>query len=503
MKTKKTFEWNFKNLFFTLAFTILILSIKINAQAYTIGGVVYSVCSSTETVVADFKSAAGALTTGNYSGMVLITCSGTGASLGSSKGDAFYFNIPGSPTHHANHYQLVTTIEGTVHHSTGNDDDAYRHIYYNVDAGIEVTAPYTPPYQASNKYTFIIDMNTLIPSNPNPVPLRVGVNDGIYSDNFCNGCDNFYTVKVTQLCACGDADGDGYADADCGGDDCDDANEDINPGVVESCNGHDDDCDDLVDEGFDADGDGTADCFDGCPNDANKIEPGICGCGVVDTDSDGDGVANCIDNCMNTANVNQEDSDCDGVGDACDLCPGGNDKIDNNNDGQPDCHVYPGFSNLPASWKCGNKNDKVSICHNVGYNPHTICVAQSAVADHLAHGDYLGPCDEASCNSSLKADGSKKVYSEIMFNDSESNIDNIHIYPNPSQDEFYVHCEYSHDCNFELQVIDALGTVIQYLKITNDSQVSFGENYPDGLYYASVKYKSYTETIKLVKQGRN
>ncbi|MBL0043183.1 MAG: lamin tail domain-containing protein [Flavobacteriales bacterium] len=45
----------------------------------------------------------------------------------------------------------------------------------------------------------------------------------------------------------------------------------------------------------DADSDGTADCLDGCPLDANKIAPGVCGCGVADvattwyTDIDVDG----------------------------------------------------------------------------------------------------------------------------------------------------------------------------------------------------------------------
>ncbi|NOT36559.1 MAG: T9SS type A sorting domain-containing protein [Saprospiraceae bacterium] len=196
------------------------------------------------------------------------------------------------------------------------------------------------------------------------------------------------------------------------------------------------------------------------------------------------------------------DDDCDGVGNSCDLCPGGNDQIDNNNDGQPDCHVYPGFSNLPASWKCGNKNDKVNICHNVNNNPHTICVAESAVAAHLGHGDYLGPCGEANCNNNLKSDGSKQLFSEIMFNNSESNVEHIHIYPNPAQEAFNVICEFE-KCNFEIQIINSLGTRVETIKISNQSQVSFGENYPDGLYYASVKHKSYTETIKLVKQGRN
>lgn len=34
---------------------------------------------------------------------------------------------------------------------------------------------------------------------------------------------------------------------------------------------------------------------DGCPNDPQKMEPGVCGCGVPDTDSDHDGTPDCID----------------------------------------------------------------------------------------------------------------------------------------------------------------------------------------------------------------
>jgi hypothetical protein len=39
-------------------------------------------------------------------------------------------------------------------------------------------------------------------------------------------------------------------------------------------------------------------------------------------------------------------------------------------------------------WRCGNNQNKVSICHN----GKTICVALEAVQDHLAHGDQLGVC---------------------------------------------------------------------------------------------------------------
>jgi hypothetical protein len=42
---------------------------------------------------------------------------------------------------------------------------------------------------------------------------------------------------------------------------------------------------------------GTASTNDQCPNDSNKTSPGICGCGVPDTDSDKDGTPDCKDGC--------------------------------------------------------------------------------------------------------------------------------------------------------------------------------------------------------------
>ena len=49
-------------------------------------------------------------------------------------------------------------------------------------------------------------------------------------------------------CDYGDDDDDGFLDADEGGDDCDDTDPDVNPDAPETCDGHDNDCDDEVDE---------------------------------------------------------------------------------------------------------------------------------------------------------------------------------------------------------------------------------------------------------------
>lgn len=78
--------------------------------------------------------------------------------------------------------------------------------------------------------------------------------------------------------------------------------------------------------GGDSDGDGVEDCQDDCPNDANKLDPGVCGCGVSDTDSDGDGVPNCYDKCPNDSNKTDPG-----------FCGCGTADADSNGNNVPDC----------------------------------------------------------------------------------------------------------------------------------------------------------------------
>jgi hypothetical protein len=113
--------------------------------------------------------------------------------------------------------------------------------------------------------------------------------------------------------------------------DCDDADPGINPNSTESCNFMDDDCDGIMDEGFDEDNDGFTTCEGDCFDNNSAIYPGsieICN-GVDDDcdalvdegfDFDNDGFTTCNGDCNdNNSLIYPTATDiCNGINDDCD-----------------------------------------------------------------------------------------------------------------------------------------------------------------------------------------
>ena len=151
--------------------------------------------------------------------------------------------------------------------------------------------------------------------------------------------------------------------------------------------------------GQDSDGDGTPDSQDGCPNDPNKTEPGICGCGQSDADSDSDGIADCDDNCPSDSNPDQEDFDGDGIGDVCDNCPTvsnpGQEDSEGVCKGTPPC---PNYFDIRACihateahcyWVSGDGIG--DACDNCPYDDNP----QQTDVDKDLKGDVCDPCYDA------------------------------------------------------------------------------------------------------------
>ncbi len=194
------------------------------------------------------------------------------------------------------------------------------------------------------------DDNDLSPDNLDCMPHDAAAHPG--GQEICDGKDNDCNALVDEGftdtdadgwkdCVDADDDNDGILD----GQDCKPLDPLTYPDAPELCDGKDNNCDFVADEGFpDTDDDGKADCIDGdvdgdgtengtdnCPKVVNDDQQDLDGDGLgdaCDPDLDGDAIPNGADNCPTLKNTLQSDSDDDGQGDLCDD--------DDDNDGLPD-----------------------------------------------------------------------------------------------------------------------------------------------------------------------
>lgn len=169
--------------------------------------------------------------------------------------------------------------------------------------------------------------------------------DGDGTVDCFDGCPNNPSL-TSPVAWYQDSDGDGYGNPSVSviacdppsghvGDstDCNDNNPNVNPGAAEICDNQiDDNCNNLVDESMDTDGDGPNDCNDNCPTVANPAQ--------IDVDTDG--VGDECDNCARVANTGQEDCDNDGIGDVCAIVAGAPDC--NTNTVPDSCDIASGTS---------------------------------------------------------------------------------------------------------------------------------------------------------------
>ena len=171
-----------------------------------------------------------------------------------------------------------------------------------------------------------------------------------YTDDVCETCSG--ETDGSGSVVDNDADDDGICDADeiVG---CQDAtacnyNSDATDAGVctfaagcDTCSGETDGSGTVVNN--DADNDGTCDSADGCPNDPAKTDPGICGCGNVDTDVDSDGVCDDNDLCTDPLANNYLSPG----GEECEVCP--------------DAPIFNGISPLTPATTMSSADGAISL----------------------------------------------------------------------------------------------------------------------------------------------
>ncbi len=132
--------------------------------------------ASAETLTASFLYPDGGVTVDSYKGIVDVTVSGVGQSLGPDYNDAFYVYTAGPPYNDPSYYQLTFGTTTLVAFDPAQDAKNF------LVGGL-------PAYEASHVYSF--ELNTGLSS---PGQLHFGVGDGDFSDN-----SGFYTITVMSV----------------------------------------------------------------------------------------------------------------------------------------------------------------------------------------------------------------------------------------------------------------------------------------------------------------
>ncbi len=252
----------------------------------------------------------------------------------------------------------------------------------------------------------------------------------------------------------------------------------------------------------DSDNDGTPNCDDDCPNDPNKIAAGVCGCGTPDTDSDEDGTLDCNDNCPTDRNKT-EPGDCGcGVPDT-----------DANDNGTSDClensiceenttvtSDMPDNAIIIGAQKVLTTSGTVIITGNIIYKAGEGIILKEGF--HAQAGSNFTTMIEA-CEPTNNLIESQSRISSNPITIAPSTID-LKVAPNPFQTFTTVQFNLPQEERVLIQVMDLNGRIIKILADNELKSAGYNEvqlertHLQSGMYYVFLITKDQMISKKIV-----
>jgi hypothetical protein len=151
----------------------------------------------------------------------------------------------------------------------------------------------------------------------------------------------------------------------------------------------------------------------------------------------------------------------------------------------------------PVVENCGINNGKVQICHK----GKTLCIASSAVAAHLAHGDQLGNCFISSPGKAKGKNGDASVLENEMV--ASFNVFNA---PNPVKTTTRLQYELPDNGHVVIKIYNALGSIMATLVDSKHQAGIYSTDFSagtltNGVYYYQVLYTTDQHNL-FIKTGK-
>ena len=151
--------------------------------------------------------------------------------------------------------------------------------------------------------------------------------------------------------------------------------------------------------------------------------------------------------------------------------------------------------------RCGNKLDKITVCHVPPGNPRNageICISRNAVPDHIAHGDKLGSCSDRDDD---RDDHLSKQTNVLTLNKMSGSSG---AFPNPTRGRFEITVSTGNTGAAQVLVMNANGTVVdrRNVMLTTKGQVLSLDltGKPAGVYLVKIISKGGSQTEKIIVQ---